>query len=257
MQPRLIPTFLFLVGFATGPAIAAEKSGAPQISLPGAPAAPAASQDSGAGAVPLAAYTAAGASFAKSSHLGELGWNESEFNAFLDGVRLAYRGQPVPAAQGTEQLFTAMTRRVAEIEARDRQRMFSDPKWLEAYMKDACKKFSLTRSDSGLAYAVVSKGKGVRPGPDDTVIVSANVTAADGATELPALKLDKQRVKVADLVPGLREGVQMMTLDSRGMFVVPPDLSYGNEAWPHGVERGSPLLFVLVLHEVIPGDPAP
>ena len=42
-----------------------------------------------------------------------------------------------------------------------------------------------------------------------------------------------------------------------GMFVLPPDLSYGTGEWPHGVEKGSPLLFILMLHEVIPGDPAP
>lgn len=243
MSSRPIPLLLLVAATLVARLGAADAPVAPSIQISaGTPAADR----------PLAAFTAVGASFGKSSRIGDLGWSEAEFNAFLEGVRLAYRGQPVPNAEGTERLYAEMGKRVAEIEARERQRKFSDPSWREKYMQDACKKFSLQRSDSGLAYAVVAKGKGVRPGPDDTVVISVNVTAADGATELQGLKLEKQKLKVSDMVPGLIEGVQMMTLDSRGMFILPPELSYGDGEWPRGIEKGSPLLFVLVLHDVIP-----
>ena len=37
-----------------------------------------------------------------------------------------------------------------------------------------------------------------------------------------------------------------------GEFIVPPVLSYGDAAWPDGVERGTPIIFTATLHEVIP-----
>lgn len=217
---------------------------APTVTVPAAPH-------------PLAAYTAVGAAFGKSSRLHDLGWSEAEFAAFLEGVKLAYRGDKVPFDENTQRLYAEMGQRIKDLETRERQKLFSDPAWIEKYMKDAVKKFGLQRSDSGLAFGVTAMGKGVRPGPDDTVVISANVTAADGATELPQLTIEKKKFKVSELVPGVAEGVQMMTLDSRGMFVVPPDLSYGNGEWPKGVERGAPLLFMIVLHEVIAADAAP
>ena len=42
---------------------------------------------------PLSAFAAIGSSFAQSSHLPELGWDEAEIRAFLDGVSAALHGK--------------------------------------------------------------------------------------------------------------------------------------------------------------------
>jgi FKBP-type peptidyl-prolyl cis-trans isomerase len=59
-------------------------------------------------------------------------------------------------------------------------------------------------------------------------------------------------VKVSDLLPGLAEGVQMMTSDSKGFFLVPPSLSFGTAHWPDGVAKNSPLIYRVTLHEIDP-----
>ena len=86
------------------------------------------------------------------------------------------------------------------------------------------------------------------------MVVSYVAYAADGTTRLPQLSSDHVRVKLAGLLPGFMEGLQMMTVESKAVLVMPPALSFGENEWPRGVDRGLPLIFYITLHEV-GGDP--
>lgn len=216
------------------------------------PAAPA----KGAAEFPLEAYAALGSAIAQNTRLPGLGWNDAQIEAFLGGLRAAFKGKPYALDERTKVLQADIRRRLQEIAAKETsagggQEYFADPARLEAYLKEAAKTLHLERSDSGLAYNIISRGEGARPGPDDTVVISCKVTTADAKTDLPQLGADHRRIKVSELLPGLAEGAQMMTKDSVGMFILPPDLSFGQNEWPAGVERGTPLIFTLALHEVI------
>lgn len=206
-----------------------------------------------AGSYPLEAYVAVGSNFAQNTRLADLGMDEKEFAAFLDGVKAAFHGQPRsldPQARQLHEAFRQRLQHLAEEESRARQNYFADPAHLEAYMKDAVKTFHLQRSDSGLAYGLVASGTG-RAGPDDTVVLSYDVIAADGQTELPQLSVKGKRTKVADLLPGLAEGVQMMVAHGSAMLILPPDLSYGDGPWPDGVVRGTPIIYTVKLEEIL------
>lgn len=198
-------------------------------------------------------YAAVGSAFAQNTRLAELGWTEAQFNAFLDGVRATFQGRPRALDAQARLLHDAIGLRVQALvaqEARARQDHFADPARLAAYMKDVAKTFKLQIADSGLAFGLVSRGGGARPGPDDSVVVSYNAVAADAKTELPALSVKQHRIKVAELLPGLAEGIQMMTMGSSAILVLPPDLSYGGAEWPPDVARGTPLIFTVALHEI-------
>ena len=206
------------------------------------------------GAYPLETYAVVGSSFAQSTRLADLDWTEEQFNAFLEGVRATLRGKPHPLDERARALLEETGRRLQQRAAPETlapQEFFADPARLEAYMKDMTKNFKLQRADSGLAFGLMPRGGGARPGPDDTVVVSYHAVAADAKTELPSLAVKQQRVRVAELLPGLAEVVQMMTVGSATMVILPPDLSYGAGEWPPGVVRGTPLIYTLVLHEVI------
>jgi FKBP-type peptidyl-prolyl cis-trans isomerase len=200
---------------------------------------------------PLTSYTALGSAFVQKDRLAELGWNEAQINAFFEGMRAAFAGRPFPFDEKAEALKADILRRVQEIESRARREFFADPTRLETYMRDIAKLLRLQRSDSGLAYSVQSRGGGSRPAPEDTVVVSYKVTAADTTTELPQLTVNQKRLKVAELLPGLVEGVQMMTVGSSAIMVLPPGLSFGAGEWPAGVDRGTPLVFAVALHQVV------
>ncbi len=120
------------------------------------------------------------------------------------------------------------------------------------------KRFLLQRSDSGLCYEVNGGDYGgLRPTPHDVVVISLSCVGPDGTTKLPQLSQDRARIKVSDMLPGLAEGLQMMTLESQARFIVPPKLSFSDGPWPDGVAPGSPLLFTVVLHEIVNPDRAP
>jgi len=58
-------------------------------------------------------------------------------------------------------------------------------------------------------------------------------------------------------MPGFVEGLEMMTVDSEAMFILTPTLSFGENEWPKGVDRGTPLIFLVTLHEVVAAESTP
>lgn len=207
-------------------------------------------------AAPLEAYAAVGSSLVLDNRLAQLGWSDAQVEAFLRGVRAGFRGEAPPVDAAAQNLLDEIGRRVQAMEAEEERRRFSaeafaQPAYLQRYLREVCRQFELERSDSGLCYGIKTAGYGARPGPEDTVVISFKVTRADLRTEVPALAAERRRERVADLLPGLAEAVQMMTVDSAAMLVLPPDLAYGENEWPEGTERGTPLVVTLRLHEVI------
>jgi FKBP-type peptidyl-prolyl cis-trans isomerase len=208
---------------------------------------------------PLTAYASVGSVFIKNARLAELGWNERQVEAFIEGVRATLQGQPPALDPLAQDLDSEIHQRLQQLVATERQArrdFFADPARLEAYMKGASKNLRMERTDSGLAYvfATISGGNGVRAAPEDSVVLSYQVTAADGQTELPQLNVTKKQFKVAELLPGLAEIVQTMAVGSTVLVILPPNLSYGTGEWPPTADPGVPLLFMVVLHQVIPAS---
>jgi FKBP-type peptidyl-prolyl cis-trans isomerase len=203
---------------------------------------------------------ALGSFLALSGHLPELGWNEGQVGAFLDGMRAALQGRPFPLDEKARQLLSDVSRQIADIEG---FRRLEAPSSLDAagrlnwYMEKVRRHLGLQQSDSGLAYRIERGHGGIRPRPGDTVVLTCSAVAADGTTKLPQLSGERFRVKMGQLLPGLREGLQMMTPDGSAVFVLPPGLSFAGNPWPDGVERGAPIIFTVTLHEVIDTEASP
>ena len=207
-------------------------------------------------AAPNDAYAAVGSKFARDNRLHELGWSEDQVEAFISGIRATFQGSPRQLSPAAEALMQEIGRRVQELEQQALRQQFGSeafarPGYLERYLKDMRSRLGLQASDSGLVFGIKVNSSGARPEPGDTVIISYKVNTADGQTELPGLAQDRMRVKVQDLLPGLAEGLQMMTVGSGALLVLPPDLSYGSGEWPAGAERGTPLIFTVALHEIV------
>jgi FKBP-type peptidyl-prolyl cis-trans isomerase len=234
------------------PALFGEAPGqAPDGGTEATRAAPAAAPAKPNAAYPLSAFAAIGSSFAQGNRLTELGWNDAQISAFIDGIRAAFQGKAYPFDDTAKQASEEMGRRIQQIEARERQQAFAEAPQLKQYMRDISKRLNLEETESGLCYAIQVPGKGNRPGPGDTVIVSCVAVAADGSTKLPQLSTERARIKVSDMLPGLAEGVQLMANTGQAVLVLPPALSFGQGEWPEGVGRGSPIIFQVTLHEVV------
>jgi FKBP-type peptidyl-prolyl cis-trans isomerase len=209
-------------------------------------------------AYPLAAYSAFGSSLAQTGHFAELGWDDEQFNALLDGMRAAFQGTGVPMDAPSQQLAIATSRRIAELVARARQEAAEalDPNLrLARYIKVMRKRLEMQIANSGLGYNVEPADRnGVRASPGDTIVLTCKVTAADGITKLPQLSAERIRVKMEGMLPGLMEGIQMLTVGSSAVFVLPPSLSFGTGTWPDGVEPDSPLIYSVTLNDVVSAD---
>lgn len=204
---------------------------------------------------PLSAYAAIGSAFAEGNHLPELGWTDEQVNAFVDGIRAAFKGKSYPFDDVAGQASAEMERRVQEILAHAQQPPAAapaiSPEKLGEYMKELRERLGLQQADSGLAYRVELGRGGPRPRLVDAVVFSCTAVAADGRTKLPQLTVQRARAKMTELFPGFIEGFQMMTVESTGVFVLPPALSFGNGEWPQGIEAGAPIIFEVTLHEII------
>ena len=201
-----------------------------------------------------------GSLVAQQMHLADLGWSDDQINAFLEGVRAGIKGHGFPPTDATRRLAEDIDRRsVAPVGGSVPSTAVAAPASapdpvLERFMTSAKAGFSLQQSSSGLLFKIIQPGSGPRPRPQDTVVITLKATAPDGKTALPQLSGKNVRVKVTDLIPGLLEGVQMLTLGGHIVLVIPPSLSFANGDWPSGVDRNIPLLFEVALDDIIPNE---
>jgi FKBP-type peptidyl-prolyl cis-trans isomerase FkpA len=244
--------FRVLIGAAVALGLAALQAGGAEPAPPGAPA--------DAAAFPLSAYAAIGSSVEQSGHFAELGWNDAQLAAFIDGLRAAFHGKGYPMDDASLRLTAEMSRQIGEIVARAQQQAAAGPeqkKQFEKYFKEMRRTLGMQVSDSGLGYSVEPGRNGIRPRPGDTIVITCEARAAGTSTPLQQLSAPNLRVKLDGMLPGLMEGIQMMSVGSRGVFALPPALSFGNGQWPEGVESGTLLVYSITLHDVISAGAKP
>jgi FKBP-type peptidyl-prolyl cis-trans isomerase FkpA len=223
---------------------------------------------------PLSTYASFGSVLSQSGHFSELGWSDAQMNAFLEGFRAAYQGKPNAPDEATQQLAAEVSRRIGEIASAPAPAPQQAPQarpsgvpqaftaadrkvQLARYFNDMGKRLGLQISGDGLGYNVQPGRNGIRPRLGDTIVFTCAAMGPDGTTKLPQLSSDKIRVKFEGMLPGLMEGLQMMTVGSQAVFVLPPSLSYGDGEWPDGVPRGSPLVYSITLHDVVSAGAPP
>lgn len=85
---------------------------------------------------------------------------------------------------------------------------------------------------SGLQYQVITQGTGARPGPNDPVKVNYKGTFVNGEVFDSSEKNNPPgptSIPLARVIPGFREGLQLMQVGGHYKFFIPPNLAYGAE----------------------------
>ena len=85
---------------------------------------------------------------------------------------------------------------------------------------------------SGLQYQVLTQGTGARPGPNDTVKVNYTGTFVNGEVFDSSSKNNPPgptSIPLARVIPGFREGLQLMQVGGHYKFFIPANLAYGAE----------------------------
>ncbi|HEX2854088.1 MAG TPA: FKBP-type peptidyl-prolyl cis-trans isomerase [Opitutaceae bacterium] len=202
-------------------------------------------------AVPVAGpYAALGSFMAENNHVPRLGWSEAQFAEFLAGFRASYERRPVPIDAEAQRLQENISQRV--------QAMLggiapSNP--VEEYFKILREKERVLRTASGLHYRITEVGSGPNARAGDTVEISFAARLPGGEAVAP-LSRARVRSAVGDLLPGLAEGVQLLSVGGKALVYLPPELAFTEAAWPPQLPRHTPLVFFLELHDIGPA-PAP
>ncbi|HET7536946.1 MAG TPA: FKBP-type peptidyl-prolyl cis-trans isomerase [Candidatus Didemnitutus sp.] len=191
----------------------------------------------------LAPYAALGSFMAESNRISELGWNEAQFAAFLDGFRATYEGRGLPLDDAAKKLRDDISHRVQEMLKAER------PNPLEDYFRSLREKEGVIRTASGLHYRITEAGNGPKPKPSDIVTLSF-AASTPGGESLPQLSRTRTKMALKDLLPGLTEGVQLLQVGGKALLYIPPELAFSDAARPPQLPAGAPLVIFVELHDI-------
>ncbi|WP_130618177.1 FKBP-type peptidyl-prolyl cis-trans isomerase [Dyella amyloliquefaciens] len=102
---------------------------------------------------------------------------------------------------------------------------------------------------SGLQYQVISQGTGARPGPGDTVQVNYVGTFVNGEVFDDSSKHEgggAASIPLAGVIPGFREGMQLMQVGGHYKFFIPSNIAYGAQP-QNGFPPNATIIFDVTL----------
>ncbi|MBD8873543.1 FKBP-type peptidyl-prolyl cis-trans isomerase [Rhodanobacter sp. DHB23] len=103
---------------------------------------------------------------------------------------------------------------------------------------------------SGLQYQVISQGTGARPGPSDTVKIDYTGTLIDGTVFDASSKHPHPGptdIPLANVIPGFREGLQLMQVGGHYKLFIPSSLAYGTNGQMPAIPPNATLIFDVTL----------
>lgn len=121
----------------------------------------------------------------------------------------------------------------------------------EDFLDQNKQKEGVVETNSGLQYLLVEEKQGVKPGMFDTVKIHQRALLLDGKILEDTYRQNRpDEVKIDELIEGLQEGLQMMTVGSRCKFWVPVDLAWGKKGTGNKIPPNAVLSFDIRLVEI-------
>lgn len=121
----------------------------------------------------------------------------------------------------------------------------------EDFLLQNAQKAGVTETDSGLQYLLVEENEGNKAGVFDVVKIHQRALLLDGKIlEDTYRKNMPDEVKIEELIEGLQEGLQMMSVGSRYKFWVPAELAWGRKGTGNKIPPNAVLSFDIRLVEI-------
>ena len=123
----------------------------------------------------------------------------------------------------------------------------------EDFLAENKKKEGVVTLPSGLQYQILKAGKGLKPQAMDTVEVRYRGTLTNGK-EFDSSGSETRSFKLANIIPGWREALQLMPVGSKWRIVVPSGLAYGERGMGQTILPNSTLIFEVELVAIKPAE---
>lgn len=121
----------------------------------------------------------------------------------------------------------------------------------EGFLSQNLQKDGVFETDSGLQYSIVEEIQGTKPGMFDLVKIHQRALLLDGKILEDTYRKNRaDEVKIDELIEGLQEGLQMMSLGSRYKFWVPAELAWGRKGTGNKIPPNALLSFDIRLVEI-------
>ncbi|GAB3041186.1 macrophage infectivity potentiator Mip [Oleiagrimonas citrea] len=127
-----------------------------------------------------------------------------------------------------------------------------------AFLAANKKKPGVKTTSSGLQYKVIKQGTGPHPGPKDTADIEYVGTFIDGK------KFDASAdhkgggptpIPLSSVIPGFREGLELMQVGGHYKLYIPSDLAYGEQP-QNGFPPNATIIFDVKLDKTTPPAPS-
>jgi len=122
----------------------------------------------------------------------------------------------------------------------------------EAFLEENKKKKGVKTTKSGLQYEVVKKGRGRKPGKNDTVKINYKGLLIDGTEFDSSYKRgEPASFRVNGVIPGWSEALKLMRPGSQYRLYIPSDLGYGERGSGKVIGPNATLIFDAELIEIV------
>ncbi|MEX0822758.1 MAG: FKBP-type peptidyl-prolyl cis-trans isomerase, partial [Balneolaceae bacterium] len=123
----------------------------------------------------------------------------------------------------------------------------------EEFLSENAQMEDITVTDSGLQYRIIESVEGESPASESVVFVEfeGNLISGDIFTNSNGIEY----FTLSSVIPGLREGIQLMTTGSTYEFFLPTELGYGNNPPAGSIIRPGSVLIIEVTLDSFLEDP--
>lgn len=183
-------------------------------------------------------------------NLSRLSLSDKEISALYKGIAAASKSEEAEVDMGVYQakIQEVFKARMDAVAAKEKE---AGSSFIENFIKNE----SATKTESGLAYKVITEGTGATPSAEDTVEVHYHGTLADGTVFDSSVERGKTiSFPLNRVIKGWTEGLQTMKEGGKTKFVIPSDLAYGEAGAPPKIPGGATLVFEVELFKVIKAE---
>ncbi|MDR1398802.1 MAG: FKBP-type peptidyl-prolyl cis-trans isomerase [Treponema sp.] len=182
------------------------------------------------------------------SQLAELGISIANYTAVAEGMRDMLENSTATRLSWDDAVAKTQ---IAYMEAMEKQAAESMAREAE-FLAENSKRSGVLTTASGLQYEVVEEGTGRRPALVDTVVVNYEGVFIDGLLfDSSYERGEPEEFPLDIIIPGLSEGIQLMSEGATYRFFIPSQLAYGGEGASNVIPPYSTLVYQVELLSIV------